>query len=175
MDIVLNKPDEVLVSWRSQSAMIKECPTCKRTYPGDGFAFCLADGSLLSAPFDSYATRGLPSLTEVDGPVTADPVPTLAPETLLQTRPFSTVPFTPAATLPSARNTEPARLEPTLIGNAPVAEAETRSRFSLAAKLFAGFAILFVLGRLFIPGNVLLLPAIAFAVLAVVVGLRKRK
>lgn len=35
---------------------MKRCPQCSRTYSDDTFAFCLADGSLLSAPFDSERT-----------------------------------------------------------------------------------------------------------------------
>jgi hypothetical protein len=35
---------------------MKRCPQCKRTYSDDTFSFCLADGSLLSAPFDSEKT-----------------------------------------------------------------------------------------------------------------------
>jgi hypothetical protein len=31
---------------------MKECPECKRTYAGDMITFCLADGSLLSPPYD---------------------------------------------------------------------------------------------------------------------------
>jgi hypothetical protein len=30
---------------------MKECPECKRTYPDETLAFCLVDGSILSAPF----------------------------------------------------------------------------------------------------------------------------
>jgi hypothetical protein len=40
--------------------MIKECPICKRTYADASVTFCLADGSLLSAPFDPEATQHLP-------------------------------------------------------------------------------------------------------------------
>lgn len=35
---------------------MKSCPTCKRTYPDDTLAFCLADGALLSAPYDTSGT-----------------------------------------------------------------------------------------------------------------------
>ena len=31
---------------------MKSCPTCNRTYPDDTLAFCLVDGSVLSAPYD---------------------------------------------------------------------------------------------------------------------------
>ena len=35
-----------------EESRMKECPTCKRTYADETFAFCLADGTLLSAPFN---------------------------------------------------------------------------------------------------------------------------
>lgn len=38
---------------------MKSCPTCRRTFE-DTFTFCLADGSLLSPPFDPQATQHLP-------------------------------------------------------------------------------------------------------------------
>jgi len=33
--------------------MIKTCPTCNRTYSDETISFCLADGALLSAPYDA--------------------------------------------------------------------------------------------------------------------------
>jgi hypothetical protein len=39
---------------------MKECPTCKRTYADNSLTFCLADGALLSAPYDPNATQHLP-------------------------------------------------------------------------------------------------------------------
>lgn len=39
---------------------MKLCPTCKRTYADESLTFCLADGSLLSAPYDPEATRRIP-------------------------------------------------------------------------------------------------------------------
>ena len=47
---------------------MKSCPTCNRTYPDDTLAFCLMDGSVLSAPYDPAAktTRDVnPPPTEV--------------------------------------------------------------------------------------------------------------
>lgn len=45
---------------------MKSCPTCNRTYPDDTLAFCLVDGSVLSAPYDPEATQSFlfPSNTE---------------------------------------------------------------------------------------------------------------
>src|SRR5437764_4142736 len=39
---------------------MKSCPTCNRTYPDDTLAFCLMDGSVLSAPYDPSQTRATP-------------------------------------------------------------------------------------------------------------------
>src|SRR5947199_3042084 len=39
---------------------MKSCPTCNRTYPDDTLAFCLMDGSVLSAPYDPSETRAAP-------------------------------------------------------------------------------------------------------------------
>jgi hypothetical protein len=39
---------------------MKHCPTCNRTYADDSTTFCLADGSLLSAPYDPDATQRIP-------------------------------------------------------------------------------------------------------------------
>src|SRR4030095_3202956 len=33
--------------------MIKQCPSCSRTYSDESISFCLADGALLSAPYAS--------------------------------------------------------------------------------------------------------------------------
>jgi hypothetical protein len=47
---------------------MKSCPTCNRTFE-DSFTFCLADGALLSAPYDIQrapaALKSDPKLTEV--------------------------------------------------------------------------------------------------------------
>src|SRR3954463_3026749 len=50
---------------------MKSCPTCNRTYPDDTLAFCLEDGSVLSASYDSEQTLRIPPAR-----VTA-PAPTL--------------------------------------------------------------------------------------------------
>jgi hypothetical protein len=40
---------------------MKRCPACDRTYADDTTTFCLADGSLLSAPYDPEATQRIPA------------------------------------------------------------------------------------------------------------------
>jgi hypothetical protein len=39
---------------------MKRCPACGRTYAEDTFSFCLEDGAILSAPYDSERTQILP-------------------------------------------------------------------------------------------------------------------
>lgn len=58
---------------------MKRCPQCNRTYSDEMFTFCLADGALLSAPYDPAATMVLPtainsapsSAAGIDEPVVA--------------------------------------------------------------------------------------------------------
>jgi hypothetical protein len=40
---------------------MKKCPECSRTYADDTLAFCLVDGAVLSAPFDSEQTLVMPA------------------------------------------------------------------------------------------------------------------
>ena len=60
---------------------MKSCPTCKRTYADETLTFCLADGALLSAPFDPHATQVLPTPPPTTlvfgepGPTPAAPAP----------------------------------------------------------------------------------------------------
>ncbi|MDX6692819.1 MAG: hypothetical protein QOF02_422 [Blastocatellia bacterium] len=48
---------------------MKSCPTCNRTFE-DTFTFCLADGSLLNAPFDPQATLVIPEPRPTEPPQT---------------------------------------------------------------------------------------------------------
>jgi TonB family protein len=40
---------------------MKRCPTCNRTYADESISFCLADGTLLSAPYDSPGAEAPPT------------------------------------------------------------------------------------------------------------------
>src|SRR6201988_4198200 len=40
---------------------MKSCPKCNRTYPDDTLAFCLEDGAVLSAPYNSEQTLRIPA------------------------------------------------------------------------------------------------------------------
>ena len=57
--------------------MIKQCPSCNRTYSDENISFCLADGALLSAPFDSARDQAPP--TQVMPPTTRPAVPLTQP------------------------------------------------------------------------------------------------
>jgi hypothetical protein len=50
--------------------LMKRCPLCNRTYFNDEFAFCLADGTLLSPPYDPSETQILPVPNNADLPPT---------------------------------------------------------------------------------------------------------
>ena len=49
---------------------MKRCPLCNRTYADETISFCLADGALLSAPYDSQATEQFPTARSTDPPPT---------------------------------------------------------------------------------------------------------
>ena len=49
---------------------MKRCPNCNRTYPDDTLAFCLEDGAVLSAPYDSEQTLRIPAPRVTDLPPT---------------------------------------------------------------------------------------------------------
>jgi hypothetical protein len=87
---------------------MKSCPTCNRTFE-DTFTFCLADGSLLDAPFDPQATQKIPEPRQTEPPPTevlkleetkqeipptiASPQPEQKPEGLLSTIAAPAPPF----------------------------------------------------------------------------------
>jgi len=56
--------------------MIKRCPECNRTYSDESISFCLADGALLSAPYDN--PREDPPPTEIL-PSSHAPIPPTSP------------------------------------------------------------------------------------------------
>jgi hypothetical protein len=64
---------------------MKRCPQCNRTYADETITFCLADGALLSAPFDPNSTWFLPTLSSPDSSPTevlpTEPAPPMAQRT----------------------------------------------------------------------------------------------
>lgn len=67
---------------------MKRCPECNRTYADETLAFCLADGALLSAPFDPQATQRLPSPRSTNE-VPTEVLPGAQPHPLPSPRPNS--------------------------------------------------------------------------------------
>ena len=59
---------------------MKQCPTCKRAYADETLTYCLDDGSLLSAPYDSEATQRIP-------PPRMTSLPATVPSNLYQAHP----------------------------------------------------------------------------------------
>ena len=69
---------------------MKSCPTCNRTYPDDTLAFCLIDGSVLSAPYDARTEQ--PRVNEpppTERFQSTPRAPETAPPKLQQTMPTS--------------------------------------------------------------------------------------
>ena len=80
---------------------MKSCPTCNRTFE-DTWTFCLADGALLSAPFDPQATQRLPGARATDPHATevlkaTDPPPTQPARVAEDAVPTITAPPPPRA------------------------------------------------------------------------------
>lgn len=57
---------------------MKTCPTCNRTYSDETLSYCLADGSLLSAPYDPEATQ-VYSPSRITNPAETEALPPAAP------------------------------------------------------------------------------------------------
>ena len=89
---------------------MKTCPTCKRTYEDDSFAFCLDDGARLSA-YDPHSTLPATATRDTDPPRTA----ILPPE------------LTPA-------NQAPPPLRPTILAVPPLAYQQEAPRSQLTGK-----------------------------------------
>jgi hypothetical protein len=57
---------------------MKSCPTCNRTYPDDTLAFCLVDGSILSASYDPEATQSFSFPQNTEPPRIDKTIPSLS-------------------------------------------------------------------------------------------------
>ncbi len=99
---------------------MKSCPTCNRTYPDDTLAFCLIDGSVLSAAYDPRTKRAGAN----------EPPPT---EILHST--------------PGRPETAPPRLQPTMPNSSPVYPAASQPISNSSGKqwLAVGIAAFLVL------------------------------
>lgn len=77
---------------------MKACPTCNRTYPDDTLAFCLMDGSVLSAPYDPAATKSSGPARDTNPPPTE--VLMAGPQALPPTQPAAAGSFQPTIAAP---------------------------------------------------------------------------
>lgn len=68
---------------------MKQCPQCNRTYADETLTFCLADGALLSAPYDSAATLILPSSSGLPFVTEPSPHKQSKPQVALHNRRFN--------------------------------------------------------------------------------------
>jgi hypothetical protein len=114
---------------------MKSCPVCHRTFE-DTFTFCLADGSLLSPPFDPQATQRLPASRNSAPPPTEVLTNAAAPNILPPTQPAREMQDAP-----------PTIASPTPF---PVVQHEQAQRFPIGQRtpfyiylfaMFAGFAV----------------------------------
>lgn len=85
---------------------MKRCPECNRTYADDTIAFCLADGSLLSAPYNPdseqiRSERAHPPPTEILS--ASNQVPTIA-----SARPMVDLPY--SSPLPATESSKRSRI-----------------------------------------------------------------
>jgi len=104
---------------------MKSCPTCSRTYPDDTLAFCLIDGSVLSAAYDPDATQRAPARggsnstqTQILYPTTPnETAPTVQP-TIRVAAPQVPSPYPPA--FASVRSEERKNRAPWVIAGAAV-------------------------------------------------------
>lgn len=78
---------------------MKSCPTCNRTYPDDTLAFCLMDGSVLSAPFDPEAEKTVSTARDT-GPPRTEMLPAAEPASISQTRTATPENLQPTITAP---------------------------------------------------------------------------
>lgn len=88
---------------------MKSCPTCNRTYPDDTLAFCLIDGSVLSAPFDPQTRQPYNQRPDSPPPTEILHATPAAAETLRTSRPQPTMPTYPPGQVGGSYPTVPAR------------------------------------------------------------------
>lgn len=151
--------------------MIKECPTCKRTYEGHSFTFCLADGALLSAPFDPNATKVLSEPVRLDPPAT---VPAARPkvESPISEPPTLAVNYQP---LPAIGNPKSLAIE-SLSTDENVATVSFASAAGGIKRLRLGLfvlATLCVFAAIYTASMIPALPAIALYIIAIGLGFKR--
>lgn len=120
---------------------MKSCPTCSRTYPDDTLAFCLIDGSVLSAPYDPQDARRGPgrggdnsTQTQILNPTSpSEQAPTIQPTMLA---PAPQVPPLYAGTPPLLKSEETSSKAPWVIAAIAVLLASVFGVVLLASRWF---------------------------------------
>jgi hypothetical protein len=153
--------------------MLKECPTCKRTYSDPSITFCLADGSLLSAPFDPQATLHFPVSHSTEPPPLTE-VLNLAPDviSLPPTQPareITEMPPTIASAEASSKSNESVLINQQNANSTALAGLSG----SKGVKLWVVLGGLFTLAAVYTQSIVPVLPALIMFVIALYVGLKK--
>jgi hypothetical protein len=151
--------------------MIKECPTCKRTYSDPTITFCLADGSLLSAPFDPQATLHLPASHQSEAPATEIIPPAFEMSPLPLTEPAIPGPSSTDANSEADGRPDDLRLVYQQDLDSTVFGGLTGRR---GVKLWVVLGILFTVAAIYTVSIIPAIPALAMFVLALWVGLKKR-
>jgi hypothetical protein len=152
--------------------MIKKCPTCNRTYSDDSITFCLADGSLLSAPFDPQATLHIPVSHHTEPPATevlhSAPNVNSLPSTQ-QAREVIDIPATIASSEASDMSNESVLIDQQNVESTALAGLAGRK----GVKLWVSLGIIFILGAIYTQSIIPVLPALVMFAIALLVGLKK--
>jgi hypothetical protein len=108
---------------------MKRCPICERTYADDETTFCLADGALLSPPFDSQQT-----LVMNETPAGEAPTETLPDaESLSASQPVEATQTGESSTAPSSKTEQEATVVTTSGTEASATTAAATSATSTAS------------------------------------------
>jgi hypothetical protein len=122
---------------------MKSCPTCNRTFE-DTFTFCLADGSLLNAPFDPQATLVIPEPRQTEPP----PTEVSQPKKVIEEE----IPPTVASPQPEQK---PEELVSTIAAPAPKVElppyapAQASHKSSRSPLIMVGVGALLIIGLIY--------------------------
>ncbi len=119
---------------------MKRCPKCNRTYPDDGFVFCLEDGTLLSAPYESQ-DKPL-STIQSGGPPPTAVMPADIGRAETETKP---APLPPTIASPGADIAKPSPAVPPQLES----DISTRKRSRLPLVIITSLAVVIVLGAVF--------------------------
>ncbi|HEY0546304.1 MAG TPA: hypothetical protein VGC91_13070 [Pyrinomonadaceae bacterium] len=152
--------------------MVKECPTCKRTYSDASISFCLADGSLLSAPFDPETTQRLPISHPTEQPATEVMHPAPNVGSLLPTQSaleLSDIPPTIASSEADSESNNSMLINQQTVESTALTGLTRRK----GVKLWFGLGIFCIIAAIYTGSLIPALPALVMFVIALFVGLKR--